>query len=275
MNHDFTINLLAGGKHRCTPAWDKSRDELDRCFKVYLPLSGEAFLRDGREETALMPGFLYLISGYEIRSQRCPAAMNLLWMHFNPASRALLRRLADAPMVTAWPADDFPWAAATLARVEEMFENPGSARESRLTDAAPLALSCRMEALALHLISLVLETLGPGDDNPELERLRAPLEHMERHFRENPSLADLAARANLAPNSFHRLFRKVMGVTPFHYLEGLRMEAARRMLADPRLTIKQIADDCGYADALYFSRAFARRFAAPPTTVRKRLRVTP
>ena len=88
-------------------------------------------------------------------------------------------------------------------------------------------------------------------------------------------LAEMAARSHLAPNYFHRLFHRVMGRTPFEYIETRRLETARRLLADPRASIKQIADACGYEDALYFSRAFRRRFGAPPATVRKTLRITP
>ncbi len=278
MTHDFTLKLLAGGRHSCTPAWDKACDDLDRCHKIYLPVSSSAFLCDERGEQALTPGNLYLISGYAIRSQRCPERMDLRWLHFTPESYHLRRVMDGMPMITAWPAADHAWVRGVIEQTESLFENPTSARDSRLSDRAPPALACRVEAMILYLISLQLEAAGgagaPADD-PGMERLRPAIAFMDNHYRDNPTLAEMAARSNLAPNYFHRLFHRVMGQTPFDYVETRRLETARRLLADPRASIKQIADACGYEDALYFSRAFRRRFGAPPATVRKTLRITP
>ena len=278
MNHDFTLKLLAGGRHSCTPAWDKSHDDLDRCHKIYLPVSGAAFLSDEQGEQALTPGKLYLISGHAIRSQRCPVQMDLRWLHFLPASFLLRRRLEGMPMITAWPVAGHAWVRKVIEQSEELFENPTSARESRLAENAPLARSCRLEAMILYLLSLQLEEVGgaslPAED-PAMERLRPAITFMDNHYQDNPTLAEVAARSNLAPNYFHRLFRRVMGQTPFDYIECRRLETAKRLLADPRSSIKQIADACGYEDALYFSRAFRRHFGAPPAIVRKTLWITP
>lgn len=278
MVQDFTLNLLAGGRHACSPSWDKARDNLDQCYKVYLPEAGMAFLSDGQSEHALVPGRIYLISGYKIASQRCPSRMDLRWVHFTPASYYLHRCLNGMPMIHSWPLQDFPRVAAAFGRIEELFENPASARESRLASRVSLALACRVEALILILISELIEANRPHSDGlsePELEQLRPAIDYMDVHFRENPTLAVVAARANLAPNYFHRLFRRIMGVTPFEYIEGRRLETARHMLGDPGLRVKQVAEACGYEDALYFSRVFRRRFGVPPTDLRKRGSLVP
>ena len=53
-------------------------------------------------------------------------------------------------------------------------------------------------------------------------------------------------------------FQKELGCTPNQYLVRLRMEHAEKMLQQRAygLSIKEIAEACGYADALYFSRVF-------------------
>ncbi len=278
MIHDFSIKILAGGRHPCTPAWNKPHDDLDRCHKIYLPVSGAAFLSDDHGEHALTPGNLYLINGHAIRSQRCPVQMELRWMHFQPTSHHLRRRLDRVPLITQWAANDHRWIREVFEQAETLFDNPASVHESRLSDAAPLMLACRVEAMILYLLSMQLEAVGGGADpveDPRMERLRPAIAFMDNHYRDNPTLAEMASRANLAPNYFHRLFLQVLGQTPFGYIETRRLETAKRLLADPRPTISQIADACGYDDALYFSRAFRRRFGASPAKLRKTLRLTP
>jgi len=85
------------------------------------------------------------------------------------------------------------------------------------------------------------------------------------HYRENLTLKNLAG---MAPNYFHRRFKRVLGVTPFEYVTGERLNQARHLLASTRLTIKETADVVGYPDPLYFSRVFSRRLLMSQTKYR-------
>jgi two-component system response regulator YesN len=78
----------------------------------------------------------------------------------------------------------------------------------------------------------------------------------------------MAEKAGMAPNYFHRWFKQVLGVTPFEYIEGERLNQARHLLASTRLTMKEIADAVGYRDPLYFSRVFSKRLQMQPTKYR-------
>ncbi len=66
------------------------------------------------------------------------------------------------------------------------------------------------------------EKLGAPD--PQVEAVRRACERIAS-AEEAPSLADLAARAGLSPFHFHRVFKKVTGVTPKAY--AAEMQARR------------------------------------------------
>lgn len=273
MVEDFTLNLHAGGRHRCTPAWDRANahDKTDQCYKVYLPLSGQAFVANNDEEFSLTSGRLYFISGYALKSQRCPANMDVRWLHFTPVSFYLDRCLRRMPMLESWPVKSFAWSAAAFGRVEELFENAASASESHLARRISMALACRLEAALLQLLAELLEThkgLLEEQHNPELELLRPAIRHMDERFLDNPSLEEVAAKVHLAPTYFHRLFQKATGTTPLAYITARRMEMAHRLLADPRKQIKHIAEECGYEDPFYFSRVYFKHFGVSPTAAR-------
>jgi len=51
-------------------------------------------------------------------------------------------------------------------------------------------------------------------------------------------------------------------------MEARRLARALQLLAAPRLTLKQVADACGYRDSLYFSRVFLRHFGTRPGSFR-------
>lgn len=64
-------------------------------------------------------------------------------------------------------------------------------------------------------------------DSAGFRRIAAALRHLDEHFREQPSLTDLATAAGLSDAHFDRLFHRWAGITPKRYLQQLTLEAAR------------------------------------------------
>ena len=67
-----------------------------------------------------------------------------------------------------------------------------------------------------------------------------------------------------------RLFKKEMGMTPRQYLVDRRLENAASSLAlmDGSLSISEVARQCGFSDALYFSKVFKQRYGVSPKNYR-------
>jgi len=103
---------------------------------------------------------------------------------------------------------------------------------------------------------------------------RAALQELQRWIVANPagdlSVAVLASRLDLSPRHFARLFREEIGVTPAVWVEAARIEAARQLLEDGHDAPKQVAAQCGFADADTLRRAFSRQLGVTPAEYRKR-----
>lgn len=83
-------------------------------------------------------------------------------------------------------------------------------------------------------------------------------------------VAVMAARSGLPERSFDRRFRKATGMSPLAYVHTLRLEEAKQQLESTQLPIEAIAGECGYEDAGYFSRLFAKRVGLSPAQYRRR-----
>lgn len=103
---------------------------------------------------------------------------------------------------------------------------------------------------------------------------RAALQELQRWVAANPgldhSVASLAARMEISPRHFARLFRAEVGITPATWIEEARVNTARRLLELGNEAPKQVARHCGFADADTLRRAFARHVGVTPAEYRKR-----
>lgn len=102
-------------------------------------------------------------------------------------------------------------------------------------------------------------------------QVRRVTDYMEGHLGEDirlQALADLVGRSRF---HFCRAFKQATGRTPHQALMKLRIRRARQLLADPRLTITEIALAVGYQTPSSFTLAFRTATGETPTLYRARL----
>ncbi|MGI4838049.1 MAG: GlxA family transcriptional regulator [Janthinobacterium lividum] len=78
------------------------------------------------------------------------------------------------------------------------------------------------------------------------------------HLTHDLSVTTLAAQAGMSERSFVRHYRSATGQTPARAIEALRLEAARRLLAETVLPVKRVASQCGFGSEETLRRAFVR-----------------
>lgn len=128
-------------------------------------------------------------------------------------------------------------------------------------------LECEVELK--RLIVRFLETARPpriGEDRAESfhPRVKAMLQWLGTHFREEHALDELYATSGMTRNYFRKQFTRATQCPPHTYIERLRLRHARYLLHQTLHPIKQIAAECGYQDPLYFSRIYHRFWGHPP-----------
>jgi transcriptional regulator GlxA family with amidase domain len=89
------------------------------------------------------------------------------------------------------------------------------------------------------------------------------------HLDKDLSIGALAKRAAMSVRNFSRRFRQLFGVTPADFVIRVRVEAACRRLEESRLTLEQIATECGFSSADLLRRAFHRTLGSVPSRFRE------
>jgi AraC-like DNA-binding protein len=87
---------------------------------------------------------------------------------------------------------------------------------------------------------------------------------IDAHSHRQIDLDAAAAKAEISPFHFLRMFAGVLGVTPHQYLVRSRLRHAVRLLADDDLSITDVAYEVGFADLSNFVRTFHRAAGVSP-----------
>jgi AraC-like DNA-binding protein len=76
---------------------------------------------------------------------------------------------------------------------------------------------------------------------------------------------ELADALFISPGYLRQIFRQAYGHGPMHRLLELRIEHAKRLLADGAMPVHEVAARCGFASQFHFSRVFRRLAGVPPS----------
>lgn len=79
----------------------------------------------------------------------------------------------------------------------------------------------------------------------------------------------LADRANMSLRNFYRCFEATTGQNPAEWVEGVRIENAKRLLSQKVRRAEQVALDSGFGNYERMRRAFMRRLGMSPLAYRK------
>jgi AraC-like DNA-binding protein len=266
----FECKIITGGFNHCDSSWNKTGDELDQCFKIYYPTSGKAIINLEDTQFQITPGNIYFISGYNIVSQQCTTSMDIYWLHFVPASLYLRHVLLKSGTVHTWNIKELPNTDNLGEHISKVFRHEDFT-DSRISLLPYSAEEAKLQAYILNFIADILHRFPnkEGSSLGDLSKLNPSIEFMNNEFRNNPALNVIASKSSLAPNYFHRIFKKNFGLTPYNYMLRLRMEMAIRLLTTTSKSVKEVAFEIGYESEYYFYRQFKKHYKYSPGKLKK------
>ena len=96
-------------------------------------------------------------------------------------------------------------------------------------------------------------------------------DYLDKNYATEVTLDSLSSHFFFTKEYLSRLFKKEFGTGIYEYVLKVRMARAKKLLADPKVQIQQIALQLGYNDSNYFSKAFRASEGISPTDYRANL----
>ncbi len=127
------------------------------------------------------------------------------------------------------------------------------------------------EEMLFILISMLSENYGQPFENciPECrDEIETACLFMEEHYTEHISLEQLCRCSTLSKSTLLRAFIKSKGITPYRYLQSVRIGKAKALLEQGVKPI-DAALQTGFADQSHFTNFFNMYIGLPPATYKR------
>jgi AraC family transcriptional regulator len=94
--------------------------------------------------------------------------------------------------------------------------------------------------------------------------LQQVMDYIHQHLDQDLTLATLAAIAHMSQSYFSRLFKHSTGLSPHQYVIQCRIDRAKHLLGQGKLSIAEIAYQLGFTHQSHFSHHFKRLVGSSP-----------
>ena len=238
------------------------------CIALELQVEGETVYESGGHREVLHPGELYVtLPGNDVRFGNGPEKFGRQFQLV--ISGGMVKLLVESLGMTGCR--------------KLMFRRPGELEElrSRFARIAELLTArCREQAsensqLGYAIILGLAEKYNHsvGVDLPPV--LTHAVWAMESDRGCHQSVSRLAEELGTSRATLTRLFHNYLGTSPQAYWNKLRMESAVQLVRGGQLSFKEIAEQLGFRNSLYFSTVFRRYTGQTPTAFRNRSMFSP
>jgi len=135
----------------------------------------------------------------------------------------------------------------------------------------------KLNIISQQIVTMLIKLgLQSGEDNrrPEkqyIKNMKKVLFFIQDNFRDSSlTVAKIAEYSGYSLAYFTKAFKLYMGDTPIMHLNKMRISQAKALLKDEKLSLSQIAHECGYRNLSTFTEAFKRVMHMLPTEYRKK-----
>lgn len=156
-----------------------------------------------------------------------------------------------------------PYFTQNVVRQSEIAQLVGDIYDAILAGAPRMK---REEAFFFLLEQVLREYARPFEETEAVEpdgQIQKLCAYMEEHYEENISLDELLAMTSFGKSYLLRIFTKQVGVSPYRYLQNVRLDRAKKLLEQGVAPV-DAAGMTGFSDQSHFSNFFKEFIGLTP-----------
>ena len=246
------------GYFDCKPSYSVQRN-LFSSYLLIVMLTGSLAWQTRRGRGIARAGQVLLLDCNEPHSYAAQGKCSFTFVHFAGAqSQALYEEIER----TAGSLIQLPDPSVLHESIGEMLSCLHS--ERRLNEGQA---SSMIYAMLMKLLEHSGASASGGTGNPVVDRA---IGFIQSHLTEKLTVDEIAASAGYSASYFSHLFSAETGMSPYQFVVKSRIEHAQQLLQTTRMSIQEIAFQCGFNSAANFCYTFRRMTGTSPQEYRKR-----
>lgn len=254
---------LQCGHFAYLPGYALERESYDSFLLMYVQ-AGSFELEHNGQCLSAAAGQFALVDCYTRHKYSSQTGWECLWIHFDgTVARGYYQQIISR-MGNVFSLMDSRPAIKKLSGIYELFRQGAPVREALLSKYFTDILTTVLLDETQNLNSMNYS--GMSEDI---------IAYINEHFIREMTVEELAGRAGMSTWHFIRTFKQETGFSPHQYLINTRMSAARYLLKNSRLSIKDICFRTGFSSESVFCSAFKRNQGMTPGEYRERKESSP
>lgn len=235
---------------------------LHESYMLLYTHSGEGIVSTGNITVSLPQGHAVIINcrvphEYFSKSE----SWKFSWIHFNGSGIEALHDIL------------YPDNAVRTVEIKHrlIFENniESLLKKTQKSDVeSTIEMSAQMHELINFIYSSSLEYDEDNRKKESADDIKAVINFIEENYKNPISVDDMVDIIHISKYHFIRRFRRIMGITPYHYLTNHRITVAKTLLRSTNKTVAEIAEKCGFSDTSNFITQFKKQTGQKPLEYR-------
>lgn len=146
-------------------------------------------------------------------------------------------------------------------------------RQEVHTDLRTQVVSAFVQAFCYEVIDAYItnNSMSPMKQTRKDKTFQDFLVSLFQHFHTHRDVRFYAERQNLTPRYFTTLIREVSGKTPLRWISLFVIIEAKRLLSDPKISVKEVANRLHFTDQSFFGRYFKLYAGCSPSEYKNTL----
>lgn len=215
-----------------------------------------------------IPGPLTLVpAGHEFRIWPNPAdVLRLTYLYFTPAALHTYASI-DAGRINLAPRLHFddPIVRETSSKLKASIEHAAGDEDQAYAQAISILLLHEL----VRLTRPSRDAKAPFKGGLAAWQQKMLAAYIDEHLAEPISLGTMARLARLSPYHFSRAFSQSFGMPPHRYHTSRRIERAKALLAEPSVSITEVALKLGFSETSAFSATFHKVTGVTPSSFQR------
>ena len=238
------------------------REGLDN-YLLFYTISGSGYIKTQNMQLSTTPGSLVIIycGDYQYYRSLSKEIWEFKWIHFNGNGAKEYFDLLCNDGIRLINIDDSNKIELLMNDLKQLI----TIEENNIDIKVSYDITAILTEMILAKNSPINNKMYVRHKN----EVDCAIKYMQENYQQDIKIEDIAQNSYISKYYFLRIFKKLMGVTPYEYLINYRINCSKKLLVETELSVLEISLKVGFFDYNNFIRSFKKIVGTTPLGFKK------